>query len=209
MTRTTLILLIIILALLLSLLTCNSCKNAEIAKLKGQQPQKEVMVRVDTVLHTIRDTVTRTKTQLKPYAVYRQKTDTLVQYLGMEPAFELEGETALYSDSVKVQFGKVYINDTLQNNRIAGRSVVTAFNVPTITTTITNTIQQPKRVKGFLTGTLQGSYYQPFGMVGAGFMLQFKNDNAVEVGKLFGRGWQPGWRGQTWQVGYKHKISFR
>lgn len=205
MNRVTLTLLAVIVFLLLALLTCNTCKNKRIAELEGK-PAKEVVKterKTDTVWQHSRDTFTRTITHLKPYAVIRHRTDTLIEYLEARS----EAETALYSDSVAVQYGKVYINDTLQNNRIQGRSVVTAFNVPVVTNTITRTTTE-RRVKGFLTGTVQGSYQQPFGAIGGGFMLQFKNSNAVEVSALFDR--LPGaWQGQQFQLSYKHKISLR
>lgn len=77
-----------------------------------------------------------------------------------------------YQDSVKVKYGKVFINDTVTQNSITGRSVITDFSIPVVT----NNIFVPEKKKAALYFDLnvqmQGRRYNA---AGAGLTLLSRN----------------------------------
>lgn len=86
-----------------------------------------------------------TKTKYVPE--YRTDTLEVTEYIKVkvDTAAILKDylATRYYHDSIAVQYGKVYINDTITKNKIASRGVKTSFSIPVVKETITLT--RPKR----------------------------------------------------------------
>lgn len=205
---------IIALAILaISLFTCNGCLKAKLAECEGKQlqPVTNTVIKTDTFYQHSTDTFT--KTELMPYAVIRYRVDSFTAFekVPVDTAAILQDffSKAYYSQPYVTQYGKIIINDTVTQNRIAGRSVITDFTIPVITKTITNTIQAKKKVKGFLVASLTGSFEKPLQQIGGGFMLQFKNDNSVEAQIKFDKTIWNGIKQQPFEVSYKQKISLK
>lgn len=186
--------LIIVLALLiLSLWTCNGCLKAENAKLKeqvlGVEPVQGSAIHFDTVTIAVHDTVRKTK--LQPGRI-----DSFV-------SFDRDTiERVEYRDTTHTQFGAVIIHDTVEANRVTGRSVITDFQFPVITQTI-KTPAQPKAAV-FLGLNFQGNatdYVQAFG---PSLMLKTKQDRVIELGALYNKSGQV-----IYQAGLKWKIKLK
>jgi hypothetical protein len=115
-----------------------------------------------------------------------------------------------YADTVSVgTYGKIIIQDT-SLGPIVSRRVLKDFTLPVVTKTNTITLKEPPRMRGFLSILAQGNQFYPLQAAGGGFLLQFKNYNAVEVDALYN--FHPLYPGQvpwTYQVSYKPLITFR
>jgi hypothetical protein len=195
--------------------TCNSCYKGKIARLENEWKGEVIktVVKRDTTYKV--DTFLKTAYVPKPYAVvrnsviYHTRVDSFTAFetVPTDTAAILNDWLAsrYYLDSGTTAYGKYYISDTVNRNRITGRSFRTNFSVPEITTTITNTVEK-KKVKGYLALTIQGSYSNPVQAVGGGFMLQLKNDNAFEVQAFLNDA--PHLPTQPFQLSFKHKLSF-
>jgi hypothetical protein len=115
-----------------------------------------------------------------------------------------------YRDTARTNYGNIIIEDTVLGVILA-RRVTTDFIIPMITHRVTDTVKvdRPSRVKGFLSLSLQGSKQEYIQSTGVGFMLQFKNSDAIEVDGFYNlRSVLPAdkWR---FQLSYKKLISFR
>jgi hypothetical protein len=115
-----------------------------------------------------------------------------------------------YRDTAKTNYGNIIIEDTVLGTILA-RRVTTDFIIPMITHRVIDTVKVdiPPRVKGFLSLSLQGSKEEHIQATGAGFMLQFKNSDAIEVDGFYNlRSVLPAdkW---SFQLSYKKLISFR
>lgn len=81
-----------------------------------------------------------------------------------------------YLDTARVKWGSVFIRDTLSQNRIIGRSVLTDFRIPTITNTVTRT-EAPKGMLflgadiGFGVGVSAAYKSKGDHLYGAGYIL--------------------------------------
>jgi hypothetical protein len=114
-----------------------------------------------------------------------------------------------YSDTVWLKYGKLIIQDTT-GGPIFSRNVIPLFEIPIVTKTNTISLKEPPRMRGFLSILAQGNQFYPLQAAGGGFLLQFKNYNAVEVDALYN--FHPLYPGQvpwTYQVSYKPLITFR
>jgi hypothetical protein len=114
-----------------------------------------------------------------------------------------------YSDTVPFKYGKVIIQDSTPCP-ILSRNVIPLFEIPVVTKTNTISLKEPPRMRGFLSILAQGNQFYPLQAAGGGFLLQFKNYNAVEVDALYN--FHPLYPGQvpwTYQVSYKPLITFR
>lgn len=91
---------------------------------------------------------------------------------------------AVYSDTQMVQYGKVIIHDTVTKNRISSRHLVTDFNIPVVTKTITTTVYPKEKNKLFF--GIDGAYNQGTQTlaVGGSFLFQFKNGFGVQAGAM-------------------------
>ena len=83
--------------------------------------------------------------------------------------------TNVQKDSVKIDsIGHVYITDSVSANSIKSRSVTWNLKYPQITTTIT--IPEPKKVKWYVGGFVQGEESSLVNGIGAGLMINNKKD---------------------------------
>lgn len=107
-----------------------------------------------------------------------------------------------YGDTIDIKYGKLYLWDTVSKNRITGTGWRLEQNIPEVTITKT----PPKKIKGYLTGSIQGTLSDPLQGFAPGFMLQFKNDDAIEFQKWFFKSPFPE---PTYQLSYKFKLSLK
>lgn len=94
--------------------------------------------------------------------------------------------TRYYYDSFKIQYGKVYARDTVQFNRLIGKSVATSLTIPVITKTYT--IEARKRnVVLFGLGAISNKNSP---LYGTSFTIDLKNkqDRIYEVGGMLLKG---------------------
>lgn len=143
-------------------------------------------VTIDTVIQV--DTVFKQVYSDSEYIIYPYetvkwktkevfKTDTLeifsyhnVDSLKILEAFFAERR---YFDSVSIEFGKVYIRDTVTQNKIVGRRVTTDLKIPVVTKTLT--ITKPPRTTLYLGTDINGNKEYPLYSIGANVGLMFKN----------------------------------
>lgn len=85
-----------------------------------------------------------------------------------------------YSDTVKIDHGTAIINDTVTENRIAGRSVKTNQRIPVIKETVT--IYQPPRNIVYLGFSGTGSKQNFFYSIGTDLSLKTRNDRIYSAG---------------------------
>lgn len=84
-----------------------------------------------------------------------------------------------YSDTQKVKYGTIIIKDTVSQNRITNRRLITNIIVPVVTKEIT---KEKKRTIGYIGFSGIGNTSVPIYAVGADFSLKFKNDKMYGVG---------------------------
>lgn len=210
-------LIIAFLIILLCMQQCSSCRV--INGLKGELEQcREDKPTVNAVQVTaidtqyIRHTDTLTQTITKPYAVYRPSKTQVDSFIAFEPlpfdtAAFLQtyfGE-AYYRDTTETQYGSIIIEDTLHQNRIAGRRVLTDFTIPTTTITQEKSVEAPKRNQVYFTLTATGSQNLPLEYLGAGFLLKTKTDAAWHLNSLLdAKGGVHVQFGRSWKISFKH-----
>jgi hypothetical protein len=96
-----------------------------------------------------------------------------------------------YSDRIQLRdssgkdVGFVNVNDTISQNKIAGRGVNYQLKFPvitnTITTTITNTIQEPPKRQLYIGGGITGTTTLPINGFNAKLLYKDKKDNQFGV----------------------------
>lgn len=127
------------------------------------------------------------KTEYK--TALRYKTDTLesFEYIPVDSAAMLKDylATRYYQDSVALQYGKVYINDTITKNKIASRGVKTSFNIPVVKETIT--LRQPKRNIAYITFGAKGSERSFLEQTEVGVAWKAKNDKIYSLESALSR----------------------
>lgn len=156
---------------------------------KPKPPKSEIIIKRDTVWKE-----QKTDTFYKPALtkiievkrpVYKLDTLYLESLKDVDTAEILKDyfSKAIYSDTQRVQYGKIIINDTITQNRISARRLITDLTLPTITTTITK--PEAKRNQFYfgingITDAKENVYL--------GFSALFKNKrNALwELGALYG-----------------------
>jgi hypothetical protein len=144
------------------------------------------------------------KTEYRSQLVY--KTDTLetFEYIKADTATILKNylATRYYQDSIVVQYGKVYIDDTVTRNKIVSRGVRTEFNIPVIKESVI--LYQPSRTIAYLGFEGIGSHESIVYGVGASFGFKFKNDKYYGVKALISKDGNP-----LYGVELKIPIRFR
>lgn len=122
-------------------------------------------------------------------------------------------ESHNYDTTYRFPQGDVQVKNTVTENNLQSQQILLSnFKATNITNTVTKEVKVPeeKRVKGYLTFSLQGSKQSLLQAVGIGGMLQFKNDNQLGVSVLVNREVPiPNWPTTPFQLMYAHKISFR
>ncbi len=168
----------------------------------GGKVTVDTLTQIDTVF---KEVASDSEYIIYPYETVRWKTkevfktDTLeiFDYRDVDSAKILAAffSERRYLDSVNVEYGKVYIRDTVTQNQIVGRSVSTRLNIPTITKTVT--ITKPPRTTLYLGTDLNGNKEALIYSVGVNAGFVFKN------GKYWGLGY-----GLTKDGGDLYNIRF-
>lgn len=199
---------------LLCLQHCSSCTainglQKQVDECRAGRPVINVpqVTAIDTQFIHHTDTVTHTK--LQPYKVIVPRVDSFVAFepLPFDTAAFLKNyfSTAFYADTTKSEYGSIVISDTLSQNRITGRSVITDLRLPTITVTKERTVEAPKRTQVYVTLLATGSEEAPLGALGGGFLLKTKKDalwhltSQVDAQKRLYFS-----LGRSWKISFKH-----
>lgn len=134
---------------------------------------KLVGIRYDSLIYRYRDTGSRWYDTLWGVAeVIINPVDTaalLADYYA----------SRFYKDSQTIKGATVVINDTVSRNRITGRQIILNRTDTTITNTIT--LRPPKRIVGYFTTSVAGSFSQPFGSAGVGLGLKMPSDHVIQA----------------------------
>jgi hypothetical protein len=191
----TLTLLAVFIILLFALYTCNRCNPVNIDEPK-----------IDTVFVPVKDSSGWYKPTVKVIrTVQPVRVDSFVQFdkvfVEVDTAAILKDyySKVFYSDTTKTKYGNVIIKDTVTENRISARQVITDFNIPVITKTVT----QPKRTQVYIGMNVQGMPASPITAFGPSIMLKTKQDKVIELGALTaGHYWM-------YHASIKFKLSFK
>lgn len=167
----------IVICFIIAFLMLRRCGNGG----GGKTPTIDTIIHVDTIYKEI---ATDSDYMIFPYEtvkwktkeVYRTDTLEIFNYHDVDSTKILEAFFAerRYKDSINIEYGKVYIYDTVTQNQIVGRRVSTNLSIPTITKTVTLT--QPKRTVFYLgvEALASDNYILSATGISAGF--KFKND---------------------------------
>ena len=196
---------LVIIGCILLFRACKACDGM------GGKPTHTDTVKVvtDTVYsYNVTDTVyvpqiTKiTNTVYKPFTVH----DTLETYeVRIDPVDTAKilaryYQKVNYSDTQKIEFGSVIINDTVTQNRIVSRGFKTNLSVPTITKTIT--LRTPERTQIWIGANGMTDLKQLY--VGAELMLKTKGNIAYSGGVMVGQN-----GGQYYTGGVKVLLRFK
>lgn len=124
-------------------------------------PNDTIQYKIDTVWVPSKTDTFYTPQVEKVDTVYEPeyRTDTLetFEYVQVDSAAILKDylSTRYYQDSLEIQYGKVYINDTINKNRIKSRGIRSVFNIPLVKETVT--IREKKRNVGYVGFGAMGS----------------------------------------------------
>lgn len=121
----------------------------------------------------------------KPMPVRVFDTLYLESFQHIDTAFILKDyfAKAIYSDTQKVKYGSIIIKDTVTQNRIASRELITSLNIPVVTKTITLT--SPKRTQIYL-GLDGMSDFKRNIYLGFSGALRSKRGGIWEAGAMYG-----------------------
>jgi hypothetical protein len=148
-------------------------------------------VKIDTIYHQVKGD---TSFVPKPYAVYRDTGrieyiyGTRIDRLTVHDTVKVIGDyfsTYLYSDTQHISFGKIIINDTVTENKIAGRGLKYDLSIPEVR--ITKTL--PKRNIVFF--TLNSGYSNNLISVGGGLLFKNKQDAGFGINAMINTQGQP------------------
>lgn len=165
---------------------------------RGCQNEGAGGARVDTI-SVVRDTtyvvtVHDTTYIPKPYKITEYKTDTIETFetINVDTARILKDylATRYYQDSITLQYGKVYVNDTINRNRITGRGVKSKFDVPIIRETITLERERRRNV-AYIGFEGLGNHEEIIYGVGASFGFKVKNGKYYGVKALMSKSGNP------------------
>lgn len=107
-----------------------------------------------------------------------------------------------YLDSFDVQYGKLYLYDTVYKNQIRRKSFSLQQSIPEITNTIT--LEKPTRTAAFIGLSIAGNKGVPFYAAGVDFGLKFKNDSYLGIEGLLLKDGTP-----IYGIQYMKKIRLR
>lgn len=183
---------ILIVLLLVSLFVREGCNCNTIRKLKKNCDRIITQIRVDTTY--IKESqnipiyipgVTNTIVREVPRIIEVQRDGKFI-YLPVDTSAILQDyyTKRFYHDSIAVQYGKVYVQDTITENRITSRKVNTDFNIPLVTKTIT--VEQPKRNQVYIGVNALGNQSDYLQAAGASLLFKNKRDRIIEGGAMWG-----------------------
>lgn len=145
-----------------------------------------VRIKRDSIITVVQDSLIYTPVPYKvekpvPYAVH----DTLpgqivIQSVDTAAILKQFYEIALYDTTIKLKRSLVRIIDTVTQNRIAARKVLTETADTVITTTIT--ITQPKKMILYFDASIFGNRTYGLNGFGTGLFLKGKNDLIYGIG---------------------------
>lgn len=178
---------VVLIALILLFLFWRGCQNEGTGSVRVDTISVE---RDTTYTTTIHDTVYVPD----PYKITEYKTDTLETFetINVDTIRILKDylSTRYYHDSITLQYGKVYINDTVSRNRITGRGVKSKFDVPVIKETITLEREQRRNV-AYIGFEGLGNHEEIIYGVGASFGFKVKNGKYYGVKALMSKSGNP------------------
>lgn len=190
---------ILIIAVLLFMMW-RGCRNEG----SGKTVPDTLSVKVDTIWVRSKTDTFYQPAVVKTKYVPIYKTDTLetfeVQKVDTTKILRDYLATRYYQDSISVQYGKVYIDDTVSRNKIVSRGVKTAFNVPVVKETVT--ISRPPKNIAYLGFEAIGNPQTPLYGVGASLGMKFKNDKYYGLKALMSKEGNP-------LYGFEFKIPIR
>ena len=106
-----------------------------------------------------------------------ERFDTLVELYSMKN---------IYRDSVKIDtFGYVNITDTVQKNKLLGRSFTTNIVIPEKTVTITKTIYPKPTRQFYIGGGISGNKVSPINSVNGGLLYKDRRDRMFGIGASY------------------------
>lgn len=147
----------------------------------GGKQLPTVVTKIDTVVGKNLVTIIRD-------TVYKPKiSNVVIHHYDTTKIFEENfcSDTAIYSDTISVKYGKVIINDTISENTIHSRGFKidqTLPPTPTIVKTAKETITLPKRSIFYLGFSGTGSKQNYFYSIGSDVSLKLKNDKIYSIG---------------------------
>lgn len=94
-----------------------------------------------------------------------------------------------YSDTQRLKRGLAIITDTVNRNRITGRRLTITGTDTTITRTIV--LKPPRRIVGYLTGSIMGNFKNPISGAGIGFGVKMPNDMTYQMEYKVVNGYRP------------------
>lgn len=191
---------VLIIAILLFMFW-RGCKNEG----KGIKPPDTITVKIDTFWMPSKSDTFYTPAVVKTKYVPKYKTDTLewTEYINFDTGNILKDylATKYYQDSVSVKYGKVYINDTVNRNKIIFRGIKTSFDIPVVKETVT--LQRQRKTVAYLGFEGIGNHETIVYGVGASFGLKVKNDKYYGIKALMNKDGNP-----LYGVEFKIPIRF-
>lgn len=178
---------------------------------KAPCPDQTKVVRVDTVyiphdtssgwIHPEPVTITKWK-----HDTLEVTGETITKYLpaNIDTMAILKDyfATRFYKDSAHTDYGWLYLEDSISQNRITSRKWASKMKVPIVTKTV-EVLAKPKNQ--FYGGLIaQGSTASPLNGFGLGLMLKTKSDKVYQLGALKSVD-----GGTFFQVSTYFKISFK
>lgn len=177
-------LIIILLILIVILQRFSSCG--------GQN--KQPIVESDTVTHIYYNYI-KDSGQSKPIFIKGERDTVLeksVEYVPSEDYGELVEQfeklkqellsKSIYKDSIQIDtFGTVTIKDTIQQNKIIGRSFINNLKIPIKETIITNTVTQKPKNQFYIGGSLSGNKDNYIHAIDLGILFKNKKDQIIGV----------------------------
>lgn len=146
-----------------------------------------IAIQGDTVYVPQLQTITRHNTVYKPY--YRTDTLETFEVLPADTAAIIARfyQTAFYSDTISSKdttlrkYGYVIVNDSVHQNRITNRRLITNLKIPEVTNTVTLVKNKPVLYMG---ATVMGTPTAPLYAVGGDLSLKSVNGKIYTVGAM-------------------------
>lgn len=175
---------ILVLLLVVALLYLRFCDRRPATSIET------ITVKRDTVYQIVKDStgwivpkpkvIIKRESRLIPVVMPVDSAELLRMFYNAQLLQEEYFITRYYEDTTHIEHGYVITRDTVTENRITARKVITALKIPTITETIT--VQAPRRVHVYAgLGILGGRTDLIRGFEGT-LTLKSKSDQLYEVG---------------------------
>lgn len=156
---------------------------------RTKPPKPEIQIKIDTVWKEHKTDTFYKPTLIKIIAIKPGEPliihDSIPVTSQVDTAFILRDyfAKAIYKDEKNIQYGKITINDTVTQNRIAGRGLIIDQNIPEITKTVTLTERKRNQIYLGIDGMADFKKNIYLGFSGA---LRNKKGAIWEAGALYG-----------------------